>query len=97
MNNTQIVNKLLKMRSEIDDLLKELSYNGNKTFKEMPISHNLLFALKMMELENATPIEFVSKVSQSEFKRSRNVGPKSFKEMSILLSKVGLEWHLVFA
>lgn len=92
MNNTQIVNKLLKMRSEIDDLLKELSYTEDKTFKEMPISHTLLFGLKMMKLESATPIEFVSKISKSEFKRSRNIGVKSVKEMSDLLSKVGLEW-----
>ena len=95
MDNTQIVNKLLKIRSEIDNLLKELSYTENKTFKEMPISHNLLFALKMNGLEDTTPIEFVSKISQSEFKRSRNVGAKSLKEMSNLLSKIGLDWSSI--
>lgn len=92
MKKEQIVNQLIQMRSQIDDLLKELSYEDNKKFSEMPISHRLLFVLREMELDNATPIEFVTKVSRSEFKRFRNIGPKTVKEMIEVINKVGLNW-----
>lgn len=92
MKKEQIVNQLMQMRSQIDDLLKELSYEDSKKFSEMPVSHRLLFILREMGLDNATPIELVTKISRSEFKRSRNVGPKTVKELVEVMEKTGLDW-----
>lgn len=101
MNEIQAINVLLKIRSLTDTELGKMARVNTlaptKPFNTLPVSVRLLNILKFNGLENYTPVEFVSKVSQVGFKRCRNVGRMCFKEMSDLISEMELEWLTIYA